>query len=397
MQDPTLHKLQERVKELTALHRTARILQDSGRPGEDVVREIAALLPPAWQYPDVTAARIRFRDICAVTPGFCETSWMQTARFGAPATDEGTIEVVYFEERPQEAEGPFLAEERELIESLADMLGSYFQHQIADREVRAAHDNLEKLVLARTEELHQTNEILAREVAEHREARLRIEEYQDRLRRLTTELTLAEARERREIAVDLHDHIIQEFAFIKLRIVQFRGDAVFCGFERNLEEIISLLEGAIQHTRQLTFEISTPILYELGLSAALEWLAEQYETRHKLKIKLKLQDKPRLLPEAERVTLFKSVQELLTNVVKYARATHVTITMKCEYKQLWIEVADDGSGFDVQQLEGAGNLHRGFGLFSIRERLRHFGGELALQSVIGKGTTARLTVRLEDK
>ena len=129
MQDPTLHKLQERVKELTALHRTARILQDSGRASADMVREIAALLPPAWQYPEVTTARIRFRDICAATPGFCETAWMQIARFDAHAAEEGTIEVAYLEERPPEAEGPFLAEERELIESLADMLGSYFLHQ----------------------------------------------------------------------------------------------------------------------------------------------------------------------------------------------------------------------------------------------------------------------------
>jgi signal transduction histidine kinase len=388
VQDPTLHKLQERVKELTALHRTARILQDETRPSRDVVREIVALLPAAWQYPEVAEARIRFQDISEATPRFRETAWMQTARFVTRSQDEGVIEIAYLEERLPEDEGPFLAEERDLIESLADMLSSYFQHQLADKEIQAARDNLEELVRTRTEDL-------AREVLEHRNARLQIEEYQNRLRQLATELTLTDERQRREIAVDLHDHIIQEFAFIKLRVLQFRGDAIFCGFERNLDEIVSLLESAIQHTRQLTFEISTPILYELGLSEALEWLAEQYENRHKLKIKLKLHDKPKQIPEAVRVMLFKCVQELLTNVVKYAHASLVTITMKCEYKQLWIEVADNGSGFDVQHLETTGNPHHGFGLFSIRERLKYFGGEMNLQSAIGKGTTVGLSVRLE--
>ena len=389
MQDLILHKLQERVKELTALHRTARILQDDRRSDGEVLREIVWLLPAAWQYPEVTEARIRFDDLTEATPRFRETPWTQMAQFTARSTHRGSIEVAYLEERPPEAEGPFLAEERDLIESLADMLGSYFQHQLAGREIQAAQENLERLIAARTEEL-------AREVAEHREARRQIEDYQDRLRRLATEMALNDERRRREVAVDLHDHIIQEFAFIKLRIQQFRGDAIFCGFERNLDEIVSLLEGAIQHTRVLTFEISTPILYELGLPAALEWLAEQYEKRHKLKIKLNLEGNSASLPEAVRVTLFKCVQELLTNIVKYAQASRVTLTMKHEAKHLWIEVADNGCGFDATKLEAAGNAEHGFGLFSIRERLKYFGGEMLLRSVIGKGTTVRLSVRLEE-
>ena len=152
-----------------------------------------------------------------------------------------------------------------------------------------------------------------------------MQENQARLRQLATKLTLTDARERREIAVRLHDEIIQEFAFIKLRVAQFRGDAVFCGFERNLEEILALLDGAIQDTRRLTFEISAPILYELGLAAALEWLGEQYQKRHKLRVRVQQQALPAQLSEAVRVTLFQCVQELLTNAVKYAacRTVHI--------------------------------------------------------------------------
>ena len=157
MNDPTQHKLQERIKELTALHKTARLLQDITRPEPEIMREILALLPPAWQYPDITEACIRFDDLVEATPGFRPTAWLQSAHFITRAQQAGEIQVVYLEERPPEAEGPFLAEERDLIESLADMLGSYFQHKLADRVVEQAYGRLEQLVAARTEELLRTN------------------------------------------------------------------------------------------------------------------------------------------------------------------------------------------------------------------------------------------------
>ncbi len=359
--DLTLRKLQERVKELTALHKTARLLQDDDRSMRDVLCDVVALLPAAWQYPEITAARISFRAFNEASPGFQVTPWMQSAMFTPQSGEEGILQVVYLEERPREDEGPFLAEERELIDSVAEMLRSYILHKLAN-------ENLELLIQERTSEL----------------------------RRLATELSLAEARKNREIAADLHDHVIQEFAFIKLRAQQFRGDAVFCGFENRFDEIIALIERAIQFTRRLTFEISTPILYELGLSAALEWLAEHYEQHHKLRTKTKLDPIVRNLPEAVNITVFRCVQELLTNCVKYAQAKTVHIETKCEGHWFTLTVNDDGVGFDTTKLEQSA-VREGFGLFSIRERLRHFGGSMILVSNIGHGTKVTLAVPLEIK
>ncbi len=392
MLDPTHHKLQERVKELTALHRTARLLQDDSQPPELLMREIATLLPPAWQYPEVTEARIRFEDIDVATPGFVITPWLQRATFLPRLGNTGTIEIVYTAERPPEVEGVFLAEERDLIDSLAEMLRAYFQKKLADRELQQAHENLEQLVAARTSELQATNAELAKEIERHQLARKQIEEYQDRLRKLATELTLAEAKERRELAVDLHDHISQEFAFIKMRLQQFKGDAIFCGFENNLDEILSLVDKAIQYTRKLTYEISSPILYELGLSAALEWLAEQFEKKHQLKVVVTLHSHPLNLSEAIRVMLFKSVNELLTNCVKYAQASKITITVERRMGKLAIVVADDGVGFDTNKLESVDTERGGFGLFSIRERLRYFGGEMSIVSILNCGTTITIAI-----
>jgi signal transduction histidine kinase len=264
------------------------------------------------------------------------------------------------------------------------------------QDPRERIEALEMLLAERTEALCRSNEQLHIEIEQNREARLRIEDNQNRLRRLATELSLAEARERREIAVALHDDIIQEFAFVKLRIAQFRGDAVFHGFERNLEEILALLERALQQMRSLTFDLSPPVLYDLGLSAALEWLSERYFKRHKLRVELDLRlERPERLPEALRVTVYKCVQELLTNVVKYAQESTAQLLLRRDGSMLILEVADHGTGFDPERLSWLAGPQHAFGLFSIRERVRSFGGEMTIRSAPGAGTTVRLTLPAE--
>ena len=126
-----VHELGERVKELTALHATGRILNEPGTPRE-LLGRIAALLPPAWQFPEITAARIAIEDIDVRTDGYETTPWMQRAEFQTAAGRTGLIEVVYREARPEAAEGPFLIEERNLIESLAGMLRAYVERLQAE-------------------------------------------------------------------------------------------------------------------------------------------------------------------------------------------------------------------------------------------------------------------------
>ncbi|HVZ80244.1 MAG TPA: PAS domain-containing protein [bacterium] len=117
-----MHDLGERVKELTCLKSAAEVLRDEELTNADWIREVCRLLPPAWQYPEVTEARIRLGDVEYATPGFRRSSWVQESRFTTSRGKEGTIEVAYLEPRPPESEGPFLREERNLIDSIAGML-----------------------------------------------------------------------------------------------------------------------------------------------------------------------------------------------------------------------------------------------------------------------------------
>ena len=132
-----VHDLAERVKELTLLHRTANLLQTDPPLDQTFLADLVALVPLAWQYPEVCEARIACGDVEARTPGWRQTPWTQSVSFKAGGLD-GLIEVAYLVEKPAAAEGPFLAEERALLQSLTDMLSAHVDRQRAEAQLRQA-------------------------------------------------------------------------------------------------------------------------------------------------------------------------------------------------------------------------------------------------------------------
>lgn len=129
------HYLNERVKELTALHEIARALQ-SEKAIPEVLGTVVPILQAAWQYPEITAVRVRYGTMEQTTTNFRSTPWRQVAEFSTVDGQVGIVEISYLEERPEASEGPFLAEERHLINSVTAMLVSYFERKRADEELR---------------------------------------------------------------------------------------------------------------------------------------------------------------------------------------------------------------------------------------------------------------------
>lgn len=134
-----LHDLGERIKELRLLYDVARLLRDDRLPVHEVLRRVATALPAAMQYAEIAAARVAFGDADAATPGFAPTPWRLAASSEAGDGTAVEVEVVYREPMPEADEGPFLAEERRLLDSLADLLLAYFERR-RDREVLAASE-----------------------------------------------------------------------------------------------------------------------------------------------------------------------------------------------------------------------------------------------------------------
>lgn len=229
------------------------------------------------------------------------------------------------------------------------------------------------------------------DITDQRRAEGKLLEYQKQLQSLASELSLAEERERRQVASVLHDRIGQTLAVSKMKLAAMREELSGSDYSAPVNEILDLIEQTIQDTRSLTLELSPPILYELGLEAALHWLAEEFQRRHGIACEFEDDGADKPLGDDIRVVLFQAVRELLVNVAKHARAGLVRMVVAREEDHITLSVQDDGIGFDTDETGSRPRKAGGFGLFNIRERLEHLGGRLDLHSQPGKGTGITLT------
>ena len=156
-----------------------------------------------------------------------------------------------------------------------------------------------------------------------------------------------------------------------------------------LGDVTTLLDDTIAETRSLTFQLSPPVLYELGLGPALEWLCEKLTEEHDTAFVFREAGKPRELDEDVRALLYAASRELLLNAVKHAEARRVDVTLRWSREETRVEVVDDGKGFSA---DGTPETRAGYGLFGVRERLRSLGGVLQLSSEPGRGTKAWIEV-----
>ena len=377
-----LRLFQERVKELVA-----RMLQDDARDLAALMNEVVAILPSAWQHPEAAAARIVLGERQFCTANFRVTRWRQTAPFVTGDGMRGLIEVVYFEEFPREAEGPFLAEERKLIDFLAAMFHGFMGRKLARQALIEDRDRLELRVKERTAELEA-------EIAERKRTERDIRSYQEQLRSLASQLSLTEERERRAIAANLHDTIGQTLAMAKMKVRSLAGSPDNRGKE--LAELEGFVESALEYTRSLTFELSSPLLYELGLEPAVEALAERLQDKHGLRIDVEAGAGAMVLKDEAKVIVFKAIRELLTNAIKHAGARRVRVAFRRAGRFLRVRVEDDGAGFEVSRTAPSPGRPCGFGLFSIREGMRHCGGSLEIRSSPGRGTVAVLKTPIRE-
>ena len=234
------------------------------------------------------------------------------------------------------------------------------------------------------------------DITERKQAESKLLLYQEKLQSLASELSLVEERERRAIATDLHDQIGQTLSVIKMRCFDLRDQLQDTDFIKKIDEIRELVKQTIQDTRSLTFELSPPVLYELGLVPAIDWLAEQFQLKYGLRCSVETDKKAKPLNQDIEIVLFRSVRELLVNIVKHAQADKVKITIRANKKNLRIRVTDDGIGFTPETKADRTYKGQQFGLFNITERIRHLGGRLEVDSQKGKGTMVTLVAPLKS-
>jgi PAS domain S-box-containing protein len=263
-----------------------------------------------------------------------------------------------------------------------------------EESLRKSKDELEQRVRRRTADLEKVNKRLRAEIRTRKQAQTKLLVYQNQLRSLASELSLAEERTRRQIATDVHDRIGQNLAISKMKLQHLSETIKGPQIRPTIDEIKEIIAETIESTRTLTFEISPPVLYELGFEAAIEWLLRKARKQQHLKTDFQTDGRKKPLDENVCVFLFQAVRELLINVAKHAKAENVTVSVSRLDDHIKVSVADDGVGFDTNKLESVHPNPSGFGLFSIRERLSYIGGKLHIDSKPGKGAQFTITAPL---
>jgi PAS domain S-box-containing protein len=231
------------------------------------------------------------------------------------------------------------------------------------------------------------------DITEQKQADKEIRTYQEQLRSVASELSLTEERERRRLATDLHDHVGQILALAQIKLGAIRQSASSTQLVEPMDEVRRLIEQTIQYTRSLSFELSPPILYDLGFEAAVEWLAELTHEQQGITVKVQADRSAKPMNDEIRIILFQTVRELLANVVSHANAKHIQIFIAREDTALQVKIEDDGLGMGGSADAANGPL--GFGFFSIGERLKYLGGHLEVLSEPGWGTRVTLQVPLK--
>lgn len=220
----------------------------------------------------------------------------------------------------------------------------------------------------------------------------RVRERTGQLTSLTAELSRAEESERRRIATELHDQVAQTLALGKIKINSLLLEDPDRACRGTLEDILGLLTISIEEIRSLTFQLSPPLLHDVGLEAALEWLAEEFRERYGLRIRFQDDAKPKPLDEGMKGALYWMSREILINTVKHAQAHRVLVDVLLEAGMAVVRIADDGCGFSPGRALGNASSNNSFGLLNIHHRIRHLGGELRIDSEPSKGTTVVLSV-----
>jgi len=237
-----------------------------------------------------------------------------------------------------------------------------------------------------------------RDITERKKAEQKILEHQKQLKRVATQLALTEERERRRIAGELHDHVSQSLALAKIKLDSLRSALSSQPVAGVIEDISSSIEKAIQDTRTLTFDLSNPILYELGFEAAVsEWLNENVRDKHKINIEFQDDGRDKPLDDDMRALLFRNVRELLINAIKYANADKVKVSIRRIDGSIEIVIEDNGVGFDPVEVRTLASKRAEFGLFSIRESMEELGGRFEIESKPGTGCKAIMTVPLKNQ
>jgi signal transduction histidine kinase len=367
------HRLGERVKELNCLYGITRLVERSELSVDDILQGVAELIPPSWQYPEITCARIKLKDKKFQTANYRTTRWKQAEAIFFNGKKSGTLEICYLAAMPDADEGPFLKEERNLIHVIAERLGHIIEH-------RLAQDSLQSLY----EQEKQLRQQLQSEM------KWRIDFTRNLIHELKTPLTsllatsqlLYEEENNRKLN-KLAGYVLEGASSLNNRIDELhdviKGEMGTLKLDLKTVNMKSLLHAIANETQALARQNN--VILRLNLADSLPTL------------------------NADIVRVRQIILNLLNNAFKYAaEGGQVSINCTADEHYIQVEVRDRGPGIaPKEQLNlfapgyqvsrnGEAGAGLGIGLALCRLLVELHGGRIWVKSQAGKGTSFFFTL-----
>jgi len=348
-----LHRLKERYAELSCLYEIDKISRKEGVTIEESLKEVAQLMPPAWQYPEITGSCITYEDKKYKTRKFKETKWMQRANIIVSNKKAGLVEVCYLEKKPKIDEGPFVEEERNLINAISERLGQTIERKRAEEEIKSSREQL---------------------------------------RNLAAHLQSVREEERKLIAREIHDELGQSLTALKMDLywLDKRMPIDQRPLLKKTKSMSRLIDKTIRRIKKISAELRPGLLDYLGLPAAIEWEGKELQNRTEIKCEVNIDSEDIILEQDHSTAFFRIFQEVLTNAARHAKATRIKVSLKEKAGKLELRVRDNGKGITEKQISDP----KSFGLIGMRERAQFLGGEVKIRGVQDKGTTIIATIPL---
>ena len=389
----TTQDLNERVKELKCLYGISKLVEKDNLTLDEILQRTVELIPPSWQYPEITSARIKLDNRSYKTKLFKKTDWTVAQLIRVNKRVVGVLEVFLSEQKPERDEGPFLKEERNLLNAITERLGHIIENIQANEALRRAHDELQVRIEERTKELAAQNLQLINEIRER-------EKIEEELQKTSEKIKIFAY----SIAHDLKNPAISISGLAKILNKKFadelgdKGKKICKQIQQSSEDIASLVEkiNILISTKETPLNIEKISLKKLFLL-----LQEEFSLQFSLRSIQWLT--PGQIPDnivADQPSIVRIFRNIIENSLKYGgdELGRIEIDYRLTDDLHIFTVTDDGQGLTEQDSENIFNWFKrktastkiqgtGMGLAIVKEIVTLHGGEVWHEPAKPKGAT----------